>query len=158
MLWSFFGIFSCCTRSTAKDADDLLLSRPDRLPNCIFCDVSKEKGFDVVWQVRPSPLNNRVHYLNPPCIDRTIISLCSMTIDLLLLTICSSYPGSISVSQMRCLFSKAQVHHVLRVESVKALTKADAELGVCYPCGADVNGRDIRYSEGDGDDWQSDVR
>ena len=53
MLWSFCGIFSCYTRSSAKDADDLLLSRPGRLPNCIFCDVSKEKGFDVVWQVRP---------------------------------------------------------------------------------------------------------
>lgn len=59
MFTCLFGLFSSCTRSPVRSTDKPLLPGEDveslgaeRVPGCIFCDVSKEKGFDIIWEVR----------------------------------------------------------------------------------------------------------
>ncbi|KIP11088.1 hypothetical protein PHLGIDRAFT_100407 [Phlebiopsis gigantea 11061_1 CR5-6] len=55
MLGSCFGILTSCirTNSSRKDSEQLSNGEDDtgyRVSGCTFCGVSKEKGFDVVWE------------------------------------------------------------------------------------------------------------
>ena len=57
MLASIFGLFTSCTRAPREDegskplTDEAQVDTGYRVPTCVFCDVSREKGFDVVWEV-----------------------------------------------------------------------------------------------------------
>ncbi|GJE94519.1 HIT-like protein [Phanerochaete sordida] len=56
MLASAFGLFTSCTRAPRADegskrlTDEPSADAGSRVPTCVFCDVSREKGFDVVWE------------------------------------------------------------------------------------------------------------
>ena len=57
MLASIFGLFTSCIQGLRQEPDKQVFLDPEvdpsyRVPRCVFCDVSTEKGFNVVWEVR----------------------------------------------------------------------------------------------------------
>lgn len=53
MLASCIGLFTSCIRPTPSGGGSKPLDHTPgyRIHGCVFFDVSKEKGFDVVWEV-----------------------------------------------------------------------------------------------------------
>ncbi len=57
----FTSLFTFCFRAPSQESNEFTAKQPSddttvtgvyRVPGCTFCDVTKEKGFDVVKEVR----------------------------------------------------------------------------------------------------------